>query len=292
MKTEEAKQLSPIDRLIYWITERESIRLKKEAGEPLPWTDDEILQRYRFTNVRRMDDRVSRWLLDNWYLPNYDHPNALIACALARFFNLPFTLEQIGYPLQWNPERVRRIVRYHQRRGRTVFNGAYIVRGNEGVDKVGCVVNYTLQPLSKMSGIVDSSSMQRTWERLILVRGIGPFMAGQVVADLRRAATGDWKDRLKWAPKGPGSARGLNRLLERPVNAPIRQEEFAKHLRWLAGLVGIKVPTEIVNRLEMMDLQNVCCELDKYERVLWGEGRPKQRYPGTPKMIISVQQGY
>ena len=73
----------PKNRFLYWIKERESIRKKKEAGNPKPWTDDPILQNYRFCNVRRMDDTVSQWLLKNWYEPYFDHPNMLSAAGLS-----------------------------------------------------------------------------------------------------------------------------------------------------------------------------------------------------------------
>ena len=36
--------------LIYWIRERESIRLLKEGGKSKPYTSDEILRDYRFCN--------------------------------------------------------------------------------------------------------------------------------------------------------------------------------------------------------------------------------------------------
>jgi hypothetical protein len=40
------------------------------------------------------------------------------------------------------------------------------------------------------------------------------------------------------------------------------------------------LPMSITKRLEAIDWQNCCCEYDKYSRTLFGEGRPKQRYPG------------
>jgi len=46
MKIQDVAKLSPQERLVYWIREREAIRLKKEAGQPRPWTDDEILDTY------------------------------------------------------------------------------------------------------------------------------------------------------------------------------------------------------------------------------------------------------
>ena len=40
-----------------FIEEREAIRLKKEAGEPRPWTTDPVLHATRFTNINRNNDR-------------------------------------------------------------------------------------------------------------------------------------------------------------------------------------------------------------------------------------------
>lgn len=49
-------------RFLWFISERESIRRKKELGDPWPWTKDPILQRYKFTNIWRQDDRTTRAL--------------------------------------------------------------------------------------------------------------------------------------------------------------------------------------------------------------------------------------
>ena len=50
----------------WYIFERHRIYKKKELFKlPPPWTEDEIFQKYRFTNVRRELDRESKWLIDN-----------------------------------------------------------------------------------------------------------------------------------------------------------------------------------------------------------------------------------
>src|SRR4051794_12814436 len=90
--------MTPIETLIHFIKERESIRLKKEAGQPKPWTIDPILQQYRFCNVIRIEDKVSQWLLHNWYKPSNMNNHCLVAIVMARHINLPNTLERIGYP--------------------------------------------------------------------------------------------------------------------------------------------------------------------------------------------------
>lgn len=281
MLIELVKNLSPFNRLAYWIQERERIRTLKESGLSKPWTDDVILQSYRFCNVRRMDDKVSQWLLRNWYGPNKDHPNMLIAACLARFFNLPNTLDLIGFPTKYRPSVIKSKLRKLQASGATLYNNAYMVRGNDGVDKIATVVDFTIEPIRKLAkSIIDIDSMELTWLNLKEYHGFGSFMAGQIVADLRHAMNGDWSDRYVWAAPGPGSMRGLNRLLGNELNKTWRNLEFNYELGKLCRELKYVLSGNIPPRLEAIDYQNCLCELDKYCRVLFNEGKPKQRYPG------------
>jgi hypothetical protein len=273
--------------LVYWIQERENIRLARAAGSTPPWTDDPILQTYRFCNVRRMDDKVSQWLLNNWYLPYKDHPNTLAAVVLARHFNLPSALEWLTDlvfhrgRVEW--ARIKEVVRERKALGFNVFNSAYMVRGIGTTDKTEMVVDRVARPLhesSKEGRIIYPDSMKKTHEVLSCFWGMGSFMAGQVVADLRWAVTGRWSDRHTWAPVGPGSARGMNRLHDRDVKAPLHQDQFLEDLTTLVGKLRKALPGSIADRLEVMDYQNCLCEFDKYERTLRGEGKPKQLYRG------------
>jgi hypothetical protein len=51
----------------YWkfAAERQRIYQKRLRGEPQPWTADPILSAYKFTNVFRAADTVSRYLIRN-----------------------------------------------------------------------------------------------------------------------------------------------------------------------------------------------------------------------------------
>ena len=267
------------------INERESIRVLKESGEPKPWTKDPHLQKWRFTNMRRMDDKVSLWLLHNWYEPYFDHPNMLYAVLTARFFNHPVALNDITHLVfsdkGWPSDEMSVLLRKRKAKNQTIFNNAYMVRGNDGTDKVDTVFNYTIAPMVKNPPELDTQSMFKSWNALIPRYGMASFMSGQVVADLRWAMSGDWTDRDDWAPAGPGSSRGICRLYRRPKSKMIGQTVFLKRLRYLRSVAQPLINEQLRNRMQMMDWQNSLCEFDKYMRLVTSIGRPKQRYPGT-----------
>ena len=48
----------------YFILERETIRMKKEAGAEKPWSYDEVLTTTKFTNIYRQDDKTSKFIYE------------------------------------------------------------------------------------------------------------------------------------------------------------------------------------------------------------------------------------
>src|SRR6266567_8711286 len=81
-----------------FVYEREQIRLRKAVGQSPPWTDDPILNTYRFCNIRRRHDRVSQWLIKNVlleYLIKEDLQMFLEFSAFCRWVNWPPTIKAI-----------------------------------------------------------------------------------------------------------------------------------------------------------------------------------------------------
>lgn len=271
---------SVLENLRYWITEREKIRVLKEGGAPKPWTQDKILQSFRFCNVRREDDKVTRWLAANWRKPeNWSKPNFVPAMILARTINWPETLEEIGFPYDWDPSDLLRKLDAKQARGDKVYTAAYfITAGPTGVRKnlwiLGNAAHYFMRPPK-----LDPLSLENSWYTIIANHYpcVGPFIAGQVIADLKQTShLREAKDWWTWAAIGPGSMKGLNRLFERDLKYKVSQEQGLEEMRFIAEYIerwGFK--------LCLQDVQNCLCELDKYERVLFGQGKPKSGYPGV-----------
>lgn len=289
MNLELLKSLRPQARLLYWVTQRESIRRKRMLNLPPPWTEDPILSRYRFCNVRRMDDAVSTWLYENWYKPYRDHPNSLTAATLARHFNRVDTLEKLGRLIYWDGppllERIKLEVRDRKKAGHKVFSAAYMVRGIGNLDKTQMVVNRVVIPLCDNPPRLDTRSVRGCVTCLLPYWGFSNFMAGQVVADLRWALSGTWEDRHHWACSGPGSLRGLNRLAGRQPNDRTAEKRWADEFAEFLNDFKPLLPEDLKCRLEAVDYQNCLCEWDKWERVLWGEGRPKQLYKYTDQGV-------
>lgn len=277
--------MSELALLVQWVRERESIRVKKEKGLPKPWTTDPFLRDYRWCNVRRMDDRVSQELLQSWYQPDADGSTALAAALLARLINRTASLLEItaGRPFSLAAlPNAREALARRAGRGDKVFTAAYIVPGVPGRSKIDSVCDL-VEKVTGLASTVLKSSMRDTWAGLIEFDGLGSFLAGQVVADLAELKVGRaWPDATTWAPVGPGSARGLNRLMGIPKDKPVSQAAFDQHLPALIMQLRPLIEAIYADRkLTAFDVQNVLCESDKARRLQLKEGTVRARYPGA-----------
>lgn len=285
---------TPYDLLVHFVLERERVRRKKEAGDPLPWTDDPILAKFRFCNVHRENDRVTRWIHTNWLEPNTFDPDVWFAMAVARHVNLPQTLAAIGYPVPWNPERFIGAIQGLRDLKLPAYNAAYMIRaarGKDWGDKAEYLAKCVLGPMWEKRGEIcpkEGDTLAAFNQRLLAQYGVAGFMSGQIIADTKHAfvlsAAEDW---WTFAVSGPGSRRGLNRLLGRDKGA--RWKEEAWHAELLALLSHLMTDVEVeVQEIDAQNCQNCLCEVDKYMRSFYEEGRPKQRYVPLAKDLFGV----
>jgi len=268
-----------LSTLLFWIQERESIRLKKEAGERRPWTDDVILQNFRFCNVRRQDDYVTSWLRYNWY-PLHEADNFVGAITLARLVNEPGTLAFVGFPEveRWGDTLLA--LKEWRETGNRVFNPAYIVTTcGVKMDKLDYVVRVAKDAdMAWARRSIKPRSLTDAFKVLSSVDGLKGtgFLAAQVIADLKYtpvlAEAYDW---FTWCSLGPGSMRGMNRLVGHPKDHKWNADVFRRVINQLRDVVSDEIAVDLCAQ----DLQNCLCEFDKYVRAQEG-GKPKQNYDG------------
>lgn len=280
-----------VQQFANFIIEREAIRERHDARLPRKdWTLDPIFRRYRFCNVRREDDRVTRWLKKNWRDPYFDSPNMTAAMVLARLINWPPTLEWMGFPEKWEPERMVECIHDMQAKDKA-WSSAYVVTTcGKRMDKAVYVVEMAtaIQQRPWYSPNMGDT-LASVWERLCTVDGLGAgFLAAQVVADLKHVPDSpltfapDW---WKWAVPGPGSKRGLNRYIGFALNSHWRLKDWQGSLSNM--IYEVEPHTQpVIGKLSAQDWQNCLCEFDKYERVRLGQGKPRKEY--TPETAYQI----
>jgi len=267
------------DRLIYWINERNDIRKQNEAGNPLPWTEDAILKEYRFCNVRREDDRVTKWMRKNWAYKKSHLVNSTWWFTVARMINWPPTLKLL-YPfaVDGEVEMMVNIIENAQskRPKQKVFGSAYIVSTNgHKIGKAEYFGKMWSGELMWPGPNLHPWSLHHSHKNLMQLNGLGSFLAAQIIADLKYdGPLFDAEDFYTWAAPGPGSMRGLNRLLGLPLKKKWNQTDFLNTMNPIRRELTPRFPYAI----EAQDFQNCLCEFDKYCRVLLGEGRPRANY--------------
>lgn len=291
--------MNDVERLLQFMRERHRIYLRRFVEKlPPPWTEDPILQRYKFCNIYRELDRVTVWIREHIREPYAQHPQLWFMLAAARQINWPDTLAELiedrrgAWPRRagrWSPERACKIMRARAARGDKVYTGAYMIRGagrnkgpREAADKPHYTVYRVLVPLWEQRKDLSSKfkhTLRGGFEALRARYGWGDFMAAQVIADLKYtpglSMAPDWWD---WAVLGPGSRRGLTRVLGDEITHGYSEDEALQHLGWVREYVEKHSDLE---RLCLQDVQSALCEYDKYERTRLGEGRPRSRFNGT-----------
>lgn len=275
-----------------------------------PLTNDQALNQYRYCNVFRELDRVTLFVKKNIRERFADNPNLWIMLAIARTINWPATLEYLinhsdrtvwPHDESFQPAALARAMTSWALVGNKVYTGAYMIRAESNPNAewyswtkhryIAEIVigrlwedRRTWQDFLTTDDPNDQKLMLRdVWELFQTKRyiGWGPFMAYQVVVDMRHTHyLRNAPDINTWSALGPGSRRGLNRLAGRPVDFALSQdqglEEMIAIFKEQDDHRALWVP-----HIDLSDIQNCLCETDKYLRVLNGEGRPRAVYvPG------------
>ncbi len=295
-----------------FMAKRHAIYERRLAGRAWPWTSDPILKTYRFCNVFRELDTVTMWIRVHWREPYADHPNLWFAMAVARQINWPATLAEIGFPGYNHGQmdawfrKAKAVMWARQEAGLKVYTGAYMLRGDiwrKDGPRRNDKPTYTLDTVLRSVwdawrtyggawgrgplGLGPGLTLENTTRWFNKFPGWGGFLSYEVATDLRHTRyLRDAPDILTWANAGPGAVRGLNRIHGRPVAKALSQAQACQEMKFLLMIArnhpevrwNLRTVSERFAALEMRDIEHSLCEVDKYQRVLLGEGRPRALY--------------
>lgn len=309
MKIKQVSKMKPVNRFLYWVKERHKIHLDRQAGGKKPWTDDEVLQSVFFTNPYRENDKTTIWFRENVrdYLADED---VLMATVIFRWFNKIETGNvllghEIGggdLLIEWNKRTaIKRLEKWRDSQKKAVFTGAYMIKAGNGPpgSKIRmvceCIDAIWRDRLQIVAVCEKHKSLQKTWEVLKRYRGLGPFMAYEIVSDLRWTNLLEEADDIyTWANPGPGCMRGLYRLLGgQPIQGSGWKKDLANRLakQDCSALDYMKATlhtcwkrlprSKTFPKFEMREVEHSLCEFDKYERARTGSGKLKRNYNGS-----------
>lgn len=267
----------------YWrfAAERQSIFFKRLAEFPPPWTDDPILMQHKFTNAYRASDRVSQYLIRNVIYKGDQSPDEIFfRIILFKLFNKIETWELLTKKLgeiryaDYSYERYDRILTNAMNSGQRIYSAAYIMPS--GSRSFGTTRKHRahLKLLERMMEdevhyrIAGSRNMHEAFTLLRSYPMIGDFLAYQYVTDINYSALTNFSE-IEFVMPGPGalngirkcfnSLGGLNEIDIIKVVADRQHEEFER--------LGLKFQTLWGRPLQLIDCQNLFCEVDKYARV-------------------------
>jgi hypothetical protein len=281
-----------LEKFFGWINERHRIYVKRRAGDAAPWTEDEILRTYKFTNVFRELDRTTVWMRKNWTNPNHNSlaEEVIFNCCVFRMFGTMEFAEAHGWVNKWNPNYAKALARNRLNSGKKVFTGAYIITNQGSTDpKEVVVVDRFLNPVwENRKFLADIARETNSLEQMHKALGAFPgwggggFMAYEVVTDLNHTPVlALAKDRYTWANAGPGAKRGLNRIHGRELNNTRGRDwnaEMYELLQRSDEYLGNHIPRA---EFDMRAVEHSLCEWDKYMRVLLGQGKPRSLFKPT-----------
>lgn len=270
----------------YWVlaAERQKIYHDRLRGAPGPWTDNQVISQFRFTNAYRAADRVSQDLIRVAYAGSQRPEDVLFRVLIFRFFNKSSTwtaLENAHGEISWrefNLEAYCLTLDNIINRGERVYSAAYIIPPPQ----LGAIRKHR-NHLLLVKHMMDSGlckqlgtarSLRAVFEHISSFPSLGPFLAYQLAIDLNYSVLIDF-DEDDFVVPGPGARSGITKCFLDAGGA--KAEDI---IRWMVdtqedqlSLFGQDFKDLFGRRLKLIDCQNLFCETDKYARVAHPDSR-------------------
>lgn len=294
----------------YWrfAVERQNVFFRRLAGEPGPWTTDPIVLAHKFTNAYRASDRVSQYLVRH-VIYREDLPTSgaevLFRTLLFKLFNKIETwklLEQTFGAITFKDycfEHYDQVLSQAMRAGKRIYSAAYIMPPGSSAFGHSAKHQNHLRLLERMMAdnlagqLEKMQRMQQAFELLRSYPTIGDFLAYQFVTDINYSEITNFSE-MDFVIPGPGAKDGIRKCFA--DSAGLNEAELIRLMvdnqeREFERL-GISFQSLWGRRLQLIDCQNLFCEVDKFARVahpdisgISGRTRIKQKFSPTGALV-------
>lgn len=257
---------------VYFITEREDIRILKEAGFDKPWTDDSLLATTRFTNINRENDKVTRFIRAH---VKYDE-ELYAKIYLSRIYNVIESLELVDWsqPIETICNDYLRMLATRK----ILTSNAYMLTSRVKHNPGECrAVFYTKRCIEMLERFKQLNSIVRCddcYKAILNIPniGVGSFLAGQIIADAKNTKSSSLynaSDKTTFVCHGPGSMRGLSYYTGKKITPKNFLIEFRDAHEDVLMILDKNNRRDIVWQLvDAQNFQNCFCEFSKYCKLL------------------------
>ena len=267
----------------YWwfAAERQEVFFRKLKGLADSLTDDPILLRHKFTNAYRASDRVSQHLIRHVIYEGDKSPQEVFfRTILFKLFNKIETWEMLKSRLGTISYADYSFSRYNQvlsdaiSSGTRIYSAAYMMPSGKSAFGHARKHSNHLELIKRMMDdevplrIADAPNMRQAFEVLRSYPTIGNFLAYQFITDLNYSEMVNFSE-MEFVIPGPGAIDGIHKcfsdlggLNETDIIKLVtdRQEmEFERS--------GLNFRTLGGRPLQLIDCQNLFCEVSKYARL-------------------------
>jgi 5-hmdU DNA kinase-like protein len=287
---------------LYWrfAFERQEIFYKRSGGGLPPWTDDPVLSSYRFTNAYRASDRVSQFLIRNViYEGDQDAEEVFFRTLLFKIFNRIETWELLSKHLghiRWKGfdfDRYDSILDRAISDGVKIYSSAYIMPSpsfgarRKHTNHLSLLVSMMRAGVPRM--VTTAKAFRDVFTILRSFPSIGDFLAFQFAIDLNYSELTNFSE-MEFVVAGPGAKSGIRKAFVDPKGLTDEQiiEEVTKAADREFLQRGLQFRTLWGRPLQLIDCQNLFCEIDKYSRVAYpsalgtGRTRIKRKFAAAP----------
>lgn len=282
MGFEELKPTPVYDTYWNFAVKRQEVFFNRLYGREYPWTDDEIIKKYKFTNAYRASDRVSQYLIRNIIYEN-DYYTPEDQCFRILFFKLFNKIEtweyikdavgEITYS-SYNYEKYNQLLVERISSNEKIYSAAYIMPSGKSYFGFERKHQNNLKLLEYMmeSGlprqIARAKSLKDLYEVLLSYPTLGTFLAFQFAIDINYSELCDFSE-MSFVIAGPGAKNGIRKCF-----GDIKKYNYEDIIRYVAERQneefekrGLCFKTLFGRELQLIDCQNLFCEADKYARV-------------------------
>jgi hypothetical protein len=293
----------------YWkfAAERQEIFFRQAEGNVSPLTQDPILQRHKFTNAYRASDRVSQYLIRNVIYGHGDQTpkEVFFRIILFKFFNRIETWELLQEGLgeirysEYRFENYDNLLTRAIEAGARIYSAAYIMPTARAFSVGTRKHRSHLRLLEAMmkenvpERLGQAASMEEAFNLLRAYPMFGNFLGYQYITDLNYSTVLDFSEKEFVVP-GPGARDGLKKCFS-DFGGYIEADLIRwvmEHQNYEFERLGIQFKSLWGRPLQLIDCQNLFCEVDKYARLahpdivgLSGRTRIKQVYRPTSTPI-------